>query len=72
MSAKIRQHQITTGQARKGFRIGHPELSIQCPQCHSVIGQRCFMSPGLLGITHLVRQITYRRQAAGAALVIHS
>ena len=66
MTVKVKQHQITTGQARKGMRIGHPELSVECPQCRSVIGQRCFMSPGLLGITHSVRQMTYRRQASEA------
>ena len=63
MTAKVKQHRITTGQARKGIRIGHPELSIECPQCHSNVGQRCFMSPGLLGITHAVRRMTYHRQA---------
>lgn len=69
MGAHVKQHQITTGQARKGIRVGHPELSIECPQCHSVAGRRCFMNPGLLGITHAVRQMTYLRQARAAALL---
>jgi len=63
MIAKINQPQITSGQARKGMRLGHPELSVECPQCHSAAGRRCFMKPGLLGITHAVRQITYRSQS---------
>ena len=59
MIAKMYQPQITSGQARKGLRIGHPELSVECPLCHSAAGRRCFMKPGLLGITHAVRQLTY-------------
>lgn len=62
MITKINQPQITSGQARKGMRVGHPELSVECPQCHSAAGRRCFMKPGLLGITHAVRQISYRSQ----------
>ena len=54
------QYRITTGQARKGVRLGHPELSIECPQCHSAIGRRCFMKPGLLGITHGARRLKYQ------------
>ena len=54
------QYRITTGQARKGVRLGHPELSVECPQCHSAIGRRCFMKPGLLGITHGVRRLKYQ------------
>lgn len=70
MTAKMKpENRVTTGQARKGIRVGHPELSIECPQCHSVVGRRCFMSPGLLGITHAVRQLAYLRQARAAALM---
>lgn len=69
MSANIKQHLITAGQARKGIQVGHPELSIECPQCHSVVGRRCFMSPGLLGITHTVRQMSYLKRATEAALI---
>ena len=63
MIAKINQPQITSGQARKGMRLGHPELSVEGPQCHSAAGRRCFMKPGFLGITHAVRQIKYRSQS---------
>ena len=63
MIAKMNPPQITSGQARKGLRAGHPELSVECPQCHSAAGRRCFMKPGLLGITHAVRQIKYRSQS---------
>jgi hypothetical protein len=62
MIAKI-QPQITSGQARKGMRLGHTELSVECPQCNAAAGRRCFMKPGLLGITHAVRQIKYRSQS---------
>jgi len=62
MIARVKPPQITSRQARKGLRAGHPELSVKCPQCHSEAGRRCFMKPGLLGITHAVRQITYRSQ----------
>jgi hypothetical protein len=63
MIAKMNPPQITSAQARKGLRAGHPELSVECPQCHSTAGRRCFMRPGLLGITHAVRQIKYRSQS---------
>lgn len=56
---------LTSGQARKGVRLGHPELSVECPQCHSVIGRRCFMKPGLLGITHTARKVLYNKQRMG-------
>ena len=62
MLGKMNQPQITSGQARKGLRKGHPELSVECPQCHSEAGRRCFMKPGLLGITHAVRQLAFRSQ----------
>jgi hypothetical protein len=60
------QNRITSGQARKGFRTGHPELLVECPQCHSAIGRRCFMKPGLLGISHTARLVTYQKQQARA------
>jgi hypothetical protein len=63
MIARMNQTPITSGQARKGMRVGHPELSVECPQCHSAVGRRCLMRPGLLGITHAIRQITYRSQS---------
>ena len=62
MIAHVKTPQITSQQARKGLRAGHPELSVKCPQCHSEAGRRCFMKTGLLGITHAARQITYRHQ----------
>ncbi len=49
-------------QARRGLRIGHPELSVECPQCHSAAGRTCFMGPGFLGITHRVRRTRYQQQ----------
>ena len=61
MIGELTRHRPTSGQARKGVRMGHPELSIECPQCHSAIGRRCLMRPGLLGITHSVRQMTYQK-----------
>ena len=54
------QHTITTGHARKGVRRGHPELSVECPQCHSAIGRTCFMTPGFFGITHSARRLRYQ------------
>lgn len=63
MIAKMNPPQITSGQARKGLRAGHPELSVECPQCHSAAGRLCLMRLGLLGITHAVRQIKYRSQS---------
>jgi hypothetical protein len=61
MIGELTRHRLTSGQARKGVRMGHPELSIECPQCHSAIGRRCLMRPGLLGITHSVRQMAYQK-----------
>lgn len=48
-------------QARKGILRGHPELAVECPQCHSAAGRTCFMGPGYWGITHLVRKARYRQ-----------
>ena len=62
MIVRTNQFRITSAQARKGMRAGHPELSVECPECHSAAGRRCFMRPGLLGISHTARQITYRTQ----------
>ena len=47
-------------QAKKGIRKGHPELAIECPQCHSAVGRTCFMGPGYWGITHMVRKVRYQ------------
>ena len=54
----------SSGQARKAVRRGHPELSIECPRCHSAIGRTCFMEPGLMGITHTIRKIRYQERQA--------
>jgi hypothetical protein len=61
----------TSGQARKAARKGRPELSIECPQCHSAVGRTCFMKPGIMGVTHTVRKIRYQqlRAAENAALI---
>ncbi len=47
---------------RNGMLKGHPELDIECPQCHSAVGRTCFMAPGYWGITHTVRKVQYQRQ----------
>jgi len=62
-----RQFWPTSGQARKAARRGHPELSIECPQCHAIIGRTCFMKPGILGVTHAVRKIRYQQERAAAS-----
>jgi len=60
----------SSGQARKAVRRGHPELSIECPRCHSAVGRTCFMEPGLMAITHAIRKIRYQeRQASESASV---
>jgi hypothetical protein len=64
----IRQH-TNSRQARRGLRIGHPELSIECPQCHSSAGRTCFMGPGFLGITHQARRATYQLQRRDSSAV---
>jgi hypothetical protein len=51
---------ITSKQARRHLAVGYPELSIECPQCHSSAGRRCFMGPGYMGITHRVRRALYQ------------
>jgi hypothetical protein len=61
-------HSITSGQARKGLRRGHPELSVECPQCHSAVGRKCFMKPGFLGITHIARRVKYQSGDGRATL----
>ena len=62
-----RQFWTTSGQARKAARRGLPELSIECPQCHAIIGRTCFMKPGILGVTHTVRKIRYQQERAAAS-----
>jgi hypothetical protein len=54
-------------QARKGIRKGHPELTVDCPQCHSPAGRTCFIAPGFWGITHTVRKTRYRELCMTAA-----
>jgi hypothetical protein len=56
-------------QARKGIRKGHPELSVECPQCHSPAGRTCFMGPGYWGITHKVRKARYQEMSVETAPV---
>jgi len=51
-------------QAKKGFRRGHPELTVECPRCHSPAGRTCFIAPGYWGITHTARKDRYRELAA--------
>ena len=54
-------------QAKKGIASGHPELTVECPQCHSPAGRKCFMAPGYWGITHTVRKARYRELSMAAA-----
>jgi hypothetical protein len=53
---------LMSGQARRAVRIGHPELSVECPQCHAIVGRTCFMKPGIMGVTHNLRKLAYERQ----------
>jgi hypothetical protein len=59
-ATKVPQNGPNSNQARKGMRRGHPELAVECPQCHSPIGRTCFMPPGYWGITHAVRRTRYQ------------
>lgn len=63
-----KQHRVTSTQARKGVLMGHLELSVECPQCHSAIGRRCFLPPGFMGITHLSRRHAYQRERMKATV----
>jgi len=54
-------HRINSKQARRRLESGHPELSIECPQCHSSVGRTCFVGPGFLGITHRARRALYQQ-----------
>jgi hypothetical protein len=60
---KLLQTRPNSTQARKGMRRGHPELAVECPQCHSPIGRTCFMGPGYWGITHVLRKLRYREES---------
>lgn len=51
-----------SGQARRAARMGHPELSVECPQCHAIIGRTCFMKPGVMAVTHNLRKLAYEQQ----------
>lgn len=70
ISAK--QHIVNSAQARKGVFTGHPELSIECPQCGSAVGRRCFLPPGFIGITHQSRRIAYQRERMKATVELLS
>lgn len=59
-------------QARKGIRRGYPELTIECPQCHSPAGRTCFMGPGYWGLTHTVRKARYRELSVAVATSLTS
>jgi hypothetical protein len=60
-------HHINSKQARKRLEIGHPELSVGCPQCHSSAGRTCFMGPGFMGITHRARRALYQQLRSQSA-----
>ncbi len=55
---------ITSGQARRAARKGHPELSVECPRCHAAVGRTCFMPPGIMGVTHTLRKTLYQQHPA--------
>jgi len=59
---------LTRGNARRALRVATPELSIECPQCHSAAGRRCLMAPGLTGITHTIRKFQYEGKIASARI----
>jgi len=62
MSIHPQEHcPINSKQARRRLESGHPELSIECPQCHSSAGRTCYMGPGLMGITHRARRALYQQ-----------
>jgi hypothetical protein len=66
-------HRTNSAQARRGLQSGHPELSVECPQCHSSVGRTCFMGPGFMGITHHVRRALYqerRRESSAVQAVV--
>jgi hypothetical protein len=63
--------QINSKQARRHLQVGYPELSIECPQCHSSAGRTCFMGPGYMGITHRARRAVYE-QLRSSSLVSSS
>jgi hypothetical protein len=65
MAASRAQLWPNAKQARKGVRSGHPELAVECPQCHSAIGRTCLMAPGFWGIRHTVRKALPRVDAGG-------
>lgn len=58
----MRPHLLTSGQARRAARMGHPEMSIECPQCHATVGRTCFMKPGFWGVCHTIRKEKYHQQ----------
>ena len=64
---KLLQSRPNSTQARKGMRRGHPELAVECPQCHSPIGRTCFMGPGYWGITHVLRKLRYREEGVAGS-----
>lgn len=37
------RHHINSTQARRRLESGHPELWVECPQCHSSAGRTCFV-----------------------------
>ena len=58
----IRPHShITSKQARRHLAVGYPELSIECPECHSSAGRKCFMVPGYMGIAHRLWRVLYQQ-----------
>ena len=58
---------LTRGNARKALRLATPELSIECPHCHSAAGRRCLMEPGLAGITHRIRKFQFAQREIESA-----
>jgi hypothetical protein len=62
-------HRTNSAQARRGLQVGHPELSVECPQCHSSAGRTCFMGPGFMGIVHHARRALYQQRLRESSAV---
>lgn len=55
------RHHINSTQARRRLESGHPELWVECPQCHSSAGRTWFMGARFMGITHRARRALYQQ-----------
>jgi hypothetical protein len=70
MSFRPQRHDpINSKQARTRLQSGHPELSVECPQCRSSAGRTCFMGRGYMGIPHRARRALYEQLRSGRLVV---